>query len=323
MSTRAGLGHRRRLRAARVLVAAAAFVPTVVAARPRPAARDAAVRDAYLCRDAPEHVDLGSTRYTDPRCRRGVWLGADVGGVVLPARLGLFDRTVWTVRTGPAWAVRLSPWLSLGGRHGLTWYDAGNARLRVHDHQVELALHPWVASGHRRVHDRLTVGLETHAVLRTEVDGVAFKLGGVRDFVATVGYGAEHRLARRWALGWHGQLRQAWVFVDTQRQLRLGLRAVVMPRPRHRLALESILYAVDRNPRQAGTLVPRRGAYAQFALDYAWMGTPARNLALGPALRLRYATGFLTGEAPIYEVREESLSTGYVDVTLGVRASWR
>ncbi|MFO0636711.1 MAG: hypothetical protein U0168_28085 [Nannocystaceae bacterium] len=317
MPTRAG--HRRGRGLGPALGLSAALVPAVASARPR----DAAVRDAYLCRDQPEHVDLGSTRYTDPRCRRGLWLGADVGGVVLPARLGLFDRTVWTVRAGPAWAVRPSPWLSLGGRHGLTWYDAGNARLRVHDHQVELALHPWVASGHRGVHDRLTVGLETHAVLLTKVEGVAFKLGGVRDVVATVGYGAEHRLARRWALGWHGQLRQAWVFVDTQRQLRLGLRAVVMPRPRHRLALESILYAVDRNPRQAGTLVPRRGAYAQFALDYAWMGSPARNLALGPAVRLRYATGFLTGEAPIYEVREESLSTSYVDLTVGVRASWR
>lgn len=269
-------------------------------------------------RSARGSIDLGNARYLDPECPRMAWLGLDLGGVVLPARLGLFDRTVWTLRVGPAWAIRLTPWLSLGGRHGLSWYDAGSVRLRVHDHQLEASAHPLVASGHARLHDRLAIGVETHAVLLSRVDGIDFKLGGVRDVVAYAGYGISHRVARRWSIAWHLQLRHAWVFVDTQRQLRAGLRVAFEPRAGHRLALEGLAYGIHRNPRQAGTLLPRTSLHAQIAGEYTWLS----RRGVGPAVRLRYATGFLAGEAPIYEVRAESLSASYVDLTIGLRARW-
>ncbi|MBK8239303.1 MAG: hypothetical protein IPK74_27590 [Deltaproteobacteria bacterium] len=301
------------------MIASVGLALATTSATPARAAEPAVVR-APTCdpSDARAPIDLGQVRYLDPACRRSGWLGLDVGGVVLPARLGLFDRTVWTLRMGPAWAIRLAPWLSLGGRHGLSWYDAGNVRLRVHDHQLEAAAHPLVASGHARMHDRLAIGVETHTVLLARVDGLDFKLGGVRDVVAYAGYGISHRLSRRWSLAWHLQLRHAWVFVDTQRQLRAGVRASFEPRPRHRLALEALAYGIHRNPRQAGTQMPRTSLHAQIAGEYAWLS----RHGVGPTLRLRYATGFLAGEAPIYEVREESLSTSYVDLTIGLRARW-
>src|SRR5689334_9558649 len=112
-----------------------------------------------------EPPDLGVTRYHDPRTPRSIHLGLDLGGVALPAGLGPLDRTVWTLRGGPAWSIRVAKWMSLGGRHGITLFDAGTARLRIHDHQLEAALHPMVQAGVRRVHDRLTIGVETHALL--------------------------------------------------------------------------------------------------------------------------------------------------------------
>lgn len=281
-------------------------------------ARAAEAKPACATKGAREHAELGVVRHRDPACLRSVWLGADLGGVVLPARLGLFDRTVWTLRTGPAWAIRLAPWMSLGGRHGLSVYDAETVRLRVHDHQVEAAAHPLSAS-RPGVHDRLAIGLETHAVLRSTVDGVQFKLGGVRDAVVYAGYGIDHTLTKRWSLGWHAHFRHAWVFRDTQRQLRAGARVAFFPTPAHRLAATAIGFFVDRSPTQAGGSVPRRGVYGQLGVEYSWMS----KVGVGPALSVRYTTGFLTGEAPIYEARSESMSTSYADATVGLRFVWK
>jgi len=301
-------------RAARILPALAVALACAGHAR----AADAAPKPTCATKHAREHAELGVVRHRDPACLRGLWLGADLGGVVLPARLGLFDRTVWTLRTGPAWAIRLAPWLSAGGRHGLSVYDAGNVRLRVHDHQVEVAAHP-LASARPGVHDRLSIGLETHAVLRSTVDGVQFKLGGVRDAVLYAGYGIDHRLTTRWSLGWHAHFRHAWVFRDTQRQIRAGARVAFFPTPAHRIAATAVGFFVDRSPTQAGGSVPRRGVYGQFGLEYSWMS----RVGIGPALNVRYTTGFLTGEAPIYEARSESMSTSYADATLGLRFVWK
>ena len=265
-----------------------------------------------------EPPDLGVTRYHDPRTPRSIHLGLDLGGVALPAGLGPLDRTVWTLRGGPAWSIRVAKWMSLGGRHGITLFDAGTARLRIHDHQLEAALHPMVQAGVRRVHDRLTIGVETHALLQTRVDGKPFKLGGVRDTVAYIGYGVEHRVAQRWAFGWQAHYRHAWVFKDTQRQVRGAMRVAFMPGTGHRVALEAIGLFVDRNPDQAGVSLPRRGVYGQLAGEYAWIA----KVGVGPFVRARLASGFLGGEMPIMEIRHETLQTPWADVTLGVRASF-
>lgn len=268
-------------------------------------------------RTTREHADLGIARFRDPACRRAVWLGVDVGGVALPKNLGPLDRTVWTVRAGPAWAIRLAPWLSAGGRHGISVYDAGDVRLRVHDHQVELAAHP-MRDRRAELHDRLSVGIETHAVLAQRIDGRQFRLGGVRDLVAYAGYGIDHTLAPRWRLGWQAHFRHAWLFHDTQRQLRLGLRLAFAPRPAHRLSVTALGFLVDRNPDQAGRPMPRRTVVGQVAAEYAWMS----RVGIGPSLQVRYSSGFLTGEAPVYELRSEVLHADYADATIGLRAVW-
>lgn len=276
--------------------------------------------DPFGCdRHGPEHPDLATIRYDDPRCRRTAWLGLDVGGVAVPARLGLFSRTVWTVHVAPAWSVRIARWVSLGGRHSLGWYDAQNIRLRVHTQQVEAAFHPLEASGRARMHDRLAAGVETHALAKATVDGLEFKLGGVRDTVAYIGYGIDHAIARRWTLGWQAQFRHAWVFEDTQRQVRASVRAAFHPRPDHRIAAEAVAFVVHRNRDQAGTPMPRVGGYGQFAIDWSWMS----RVGIGPAVRLRATTGFLAGEAPIYEMREEALGAPYGEAIVGLRAVWR
>jgi hypothetical protein len=262
-------------------------------------------------------------RYRDPAERREIWLGAEVGGVVLPARLGLSDRTIWTVRSTGAWAVAATPWLAAGGRHSLSWYEAsgvGSAlRLRLHEHQLELSGRPMAAGWFPRMDDRLAIGFDTHRVDNVRVDDVDFKVGGLKDTIAHVGYGIEHLLGRRWALGWRVQGRYAWVFVDTQRQLRASVRATVWPRPPHAISLEAIGYYVNRNADQFGNDLPRNSVHGQFALDYAWLS----RYGVGVGTRARFATSYLSGEAPVYEVREEALNNLYGDLTVGLRAVWR
>lgn len=291
-------------------------LPSIASAAPSISAAPAACT-SRTPRDRPDHPDMGIVRFRDPSCRRDVWLGADVGGVVLPKNLGPLDRTVWTVRAGPAWAIRLAPWLSAGGRHGIAIYDAGDVRLRVHDHQVELAAHP-MRDRRATMHDRLSAGIETHAVLAQRIDGRQFRLGGVRDLVAYVGYGIDHTVAPRWRLGWQAHFRHAWLFHDTQRQLRLGVRLAFTPRPAHRLSVAALGFLVDRNPDQAGRPMPRRTVVGQVAAEYAWMS----RVGIGPSLQVRYSTGFLTGEAPVYELRSEVLHADYADATIGLRAVW-
>ncbi|MBC8067913.1 MAG: hypothetical protein IAG13_06220 [Deltaproteobacteria bacterium] len=65
--------------------------------------------------------------------------------------------------------------------------------------------------------------------------------------------------------------------------------------------------------------LPRRGVNGQLAAEYGWMS----RHGVGPMVRVRYATGFLSGEAPIFELRQESLNASYGDVTIGLRARWR
>jgi hypothetical protein len=298
-----------------------AFVATAsTTATPAVAEEREAAENPFAC--APqgrEHPDLGTIRYDDPRCRKTAWLGIEVGGVVLPARLGLFDRTLWTVHVTPAWSVRLAKWLSLGGRHQMAWYDAQNIRLRVHVNQLELAGHPVATVTGLRLHDRIVAGVETHAIVKATVGGNEFKLGGVRDTVAYFGYGIDHAIGKRWTLGWQAQFRHAWVFVDTQRQVRASVRAAFHPRPAHRIAAEAVGFVVHRDRDQAGTPLPRVGGYGQFAAEYGWMS----RFGVGPMVRVRGTTGFLAGEAPVWEIREEALDAPYGELVVGLRGIWK
>lgn len=268
----------------------------------------------------PAHPDLGVTRYRDPVRPRELWLGAELGGIYLPEALGLFNRDVWTLRTTGAWSFRVARWLVAGGRHGVAWYDAtgpaSSIRLRFHEHQLELSTGPL---GQRvfGLRDRLFAGITTHDAKTSTVGGNKLKVGGIEDFLLHLGYGLEHAMAARWTLGWQVQLRYAWVFRDTQRQVRGSLRFAFLPKPAHRLTFEAILYYVHRDDEQFGNPLPRHGAYAQGLVDYSWMS----RHGVGVGVQLRGTSSFLSGEAPVYEVREEALNNPYGDVTVGLRAA--
>jgi hypothetical protein len=184
---------------------------------------------------------------------------------------------------------------------------------------LELAAHPVEAATDLRLHDRLTVGVETHALMKAKVGGNSFKLGGIRDTIATFGYGMDHAIGKRWTLGWAAQFRHAWVFVDKQRQVRGSVRAAFYPRPAHRLSAEAAAFVVHRDPDQAGTPLPRVSAAGQFAADYSWMS----RFGVGPMVRVRGTTAYLVGEAPIWEIREEALDAPDGELVVGIRGVWK
>jgi hypothetical protein len=255
----------------------------------------------------------------DPVGRRELWLGVDVGGVALPASLGLFDRSVWVVRSELHAALALTPWLALSGRAGLVWYDADNVRTRFHDHALELSGQPLARGSHPRLQDRLSFGVEFHALRVSEVDGQSFDIGGVNDVVVRGGYGAAHRVAPRWWIEWQGHARYVWLFEDTQRQLRGGLGLQFTPAPGHTLVADAVAFVIHRDASQFGNPLPRWSLVAQAHLGYAYFS----RLGLGPYAELRATSAFLSGEAPVYEVREEALNAPYADATLGLRWRWR
>ncbi|MEM7159869.1 MAG: hypothetical protein AAF799_43920 [Myxococcota bacterium] len=265
------------------------------------------------------YPELGIIRYRDPELRRTLWLGADVSGAYVPQSWGLFSRRVWALRPAGAWALSLTPWMAIGGRHGMAWYDASNIRVRVHDHQVELSGRPWAAS--RRgvsFDDRLAVGVTTHSIAKSDVDGVSIAPGGLRDTIIHLGYGLDHLLGIRWRLGWNVQGRYAWVYLDTQRHARASVRLAFHPRPAHRIAVDAVGFYVHRDPDQAGNRLPRHSVYGQFGLGYAWVS----QAGVGPWVRARVNTGFMSGEAPVYEIREEALNTTYGEALVGILARW-
>jgi hypothetical protein len=141
----------------------------------------------------------------------------------------------------------------------------------------------------------------------------------VRDTVAYFGYGIDHAIGKRWTLGWQAQFRHAWVFVDTQRQVRASVRVAFHPRPAHRISGEAVGFVVHRNRDQAGTPLPRVGAYGQFAAEYGWMS----RFGVGPMVRVRGTTGFLAGEAPVWEIREEALDAPFGELVVGIRGIWK
>jgi hypothetical protein len=298
-----------------VAVAALAVSASARAAAPVPPAIAAA--PAEPAEFADTLPDLGTIRYHDPSRRREIQLGLEGGGIAVPARTSGIGRTVWTAWVGPSWAIALAPRVALGGRHAARWYDVENARLRAHEHALELSA--GLVRGRPRLRDRVAVGVESHEVKLSIVDGIRFRVGGIRDIVLHFGYGMEHALARRFVLGWRAHLRQVWVYLDTQRQVRLSVRGAFVPRPRHRLALELVGFYVNRDLDQAGEPLPQHSVHGQVALEYQWMS----RHGVGPVVGARYATSFRAGEAPIFEVREDSLNTHYGEVFAGVRVVWR
>jgi hypothetical protein len=260
--------------------------------------------------------DLGTIRYHDPPRRRQAWLGVDAGGIAVPSAASGLGRRVWSAYAAPTWALALLPRLAIGGRHRVSWYEAGRARLRTHGHELELSGR--IIDRRPRLRDRPSVGVEVHDVKLSVVDGVDFRLGGVRDTVLSLGYGLEHDLTPRIQLGWRAHLRQVWVFRDTQRQARVSARLALLPGDGHRLALELVGFYVNRDRDPAGGSVPRNSLHGQLLGEYTWIGARGVGLAMGA----RYCTSFLSGEAPIYELRTESLRTHYGEVFAGLRVSW-
>jgi len=263
------------------------------------------------------YPELGPIRYRDPEGRRTLWMGADVAGTYLPPSFGLADHAVWTVRPAGAWAFALTPWLAVGGRHEMAWYDADERRMRVHGHQVELSSRPLAAS--RSTHaldDRLAVGVTTHAVRWTDV-GTA-DVVGVHDTIVHLGYGLDHLLGTRWRLGWQVQGRHAWVPGGTQRQARASARLAFHPRPAHRLSLDAVGYYVNRDHPSGVHSLARHAVLGQVGLGYSWVG----RAGVGPWTNVRATTSFLSGEAPLYELREEALEAAYGEVLVGMLARW-
>lgn len=263
------------------------------------------------------YPELGPIRYRDPEGRRTLWMGVDAAGTYLPSSLGLADHAVWSMRPAGAWAFSLTPWLALGGRHEVAWYDADASRIRVHGHQVELSSRPLAASRSTdALDDRLAVGVTTHAI-RWSSAGTA-DVAGQSDTILHVGYGLDHLLGTRWRLGWQVQGRHAWVPDGTQRQVRVSTRVAFHPRPAHRISLDAAGYYVNRNHPSGAHALARHAVLGQVGLGYSWVG----RAGVGPWTHVRATSSFLAGEAPVYELREEALEAGYGEVLVGMLARW-
>ena len=267
----------------------------------------------------PVHHDLGPVRHRDPQGKRQLWFGLELGGVVLPRRLGWYENRIWTAHATSAWALSVVPGLALGGRHALSLYDVTGpdtaVRLRLHAHQLELSGSPLSRWGRGRVQDRVFVGVQTHAVLQMRVGGIDVHPGGVRDTLAELGYGMHHPLGTRWGLGWRLSGRYAWVFEDTQRQGLASLRLTFQPRPAHALSAGAQLYLVHRDE---WANLPRMSANGVFEGEYAWMSAAG----VGPFVGARFATRFAAGTTPVFETRATAADSVYGDVTVGLRVNW-
>ncbi len=166
------------------------------------------------------------------------------------------------------------------------------------------------AEGFARWHD-LEPPFEHHNLRVADLESDKFKLGGVVDHVLRLGYGMRHHVTYRVDIDWNVQGRYVWLFEDTQRQVRGSVRLLGRPgrnpaQP-HRLGLELVGFVVHRDESQFGNDLQCTSAVGQLALTYEWMSR--RNL--GPFTKARLTSSLFTGEAPVYEVREEALNNLY------------
>ena len=270
-------------------------------------------------------LDLGTIRYLTPRRAREIWMGLDVGGVYVPKGvIADFDRNIWTARLTFPWAFAFTPWLSVGGRHELAWYDAENIRAQYSNQEFSLSLSPTAWSPIPGViQDRLTIGFEAHGMFKSTLYGDngttnSFHPGGVFDRILYLGYGMAHQVRPRFSVDWNTQGRLVWVFINTQQQIRTSVRLRWQPRPAHTVALESVGFLIFREKIQAGNLLPRAGIVGQFALQYDWMS----QRRVGFFTRLWGSTSFLSGTSPAFEIREEAINQPYGELAVGLRAAW-
>lgn len=305
------LGHRCIALVASLLAASSAAAES---AQP-PTAPAAAPTAASVSSTAGGFVDLGIVRYRDPEAHHEIWLGFDLGGVYIPRSLGLFDRTVGTLRSEGSWAIAFARHLAAGGRHGIVFYHAGDVWLQVAEHTLEVSTGFLPRIDPTAERDRLALTVEMHSLDRNWVDGEEFAIGGVDDSVYALGYGTSHRLSKSFDLGWNVQGRYVSVFLVSQRQVRAAVRPAVLFGNRHRLALELVLHFVHRDEDQFGEPFPRASVHAGFALEHDVMS----KAGIGMFSSLRYATDFMSGRAPMYEVREESMRADYGEALAGIR----
>ncbi len=270
-------------------------------------------------------LDLGTIRYLSPATPREFWLGLDFGGVYVPDNLiANFARDIWTMRLTFPWAVALTPWLSVGGRHELAWYDAENVRAQYSNQEVSIALSPTTWRTLPGVtQDRLEFGFEAHDMFRTTLFGdnglrQVLHLGGIFDRVIYIGYGMSHRVRPKLSIDWNTQGRFVWLFINTQKQLRTSARLRWNPRPAHTVSIESVGFLIFREKVQAGNLLPRAGIIGQFAAQYDWMS----KRKVGLFARAWFSTSFLSGTSPVFEIREEAINQPYGELSMGLRARW-
>lgn len=264
-------------------------------------------------------------RFAWPSASSELWLGVGVGGVYIPGSVSGFSRDVWTVRAPVGWAFAPVPRVHFGGRHAMVWYDSRDARTRLGEHSGEVAIelgpldprlrHRLLFSGEVRELDKFTVN----------ASGVQIAIGGVRDAILGVGYGTRVVVGRSWALSGLVHARYVWVFTNTQRQGRLAFRAEHYLRPNHVLSAMLVGHLVHRDAEQYAKKLPRMSTHAQAEFGYGWLspaGESPTELRWGFYLKLRGATSFLSGEAPVYEVRADGLTTPYADASGGVHMRW-
>ncbi len=197
----------------------------------------------------------------------------------------------------------------------MTWYDARNIRLRVHGHELGLATRPYELL-HGGIRDRFAIGVETHELKKTKVDGKDFVIGGVRDTVLHVAYGMEHPFARRFRFAWQEQFRHAWLGHNRQRHLRSSVALVFVPATGHELRADVVAFVIFRDRNQQGNPLPQGSTIWQGGLRYAWMS----RSNVGFMVHARAMSSFLSGESPMFEIREESLNAKYGELIGGIVA---
>lgn len=264
--------------------------------------------------------DLGTIRYDDPHLRRSLWLGLDLGGIYLPPQLGPLHREVWSLHADPAWALALTARLTAGGRLSSRWYGTSTVRLHLYTQEVEISGRLLATPG---TNDRLAAGLETHSVDLIRVrrpNGTwnDFHVGGLDDLVLRLTYGQENELNERWQLAWGAQIRFAWVGNDTQRHLRASARLACALGQTQRLGFEGVGFLVHRDAMTFGRSLPPLTVHGQAAVEYDWLFAAPFVLVA----RAHLLSSFMTGEAPVYEIRDEGLRAPYGELVLGLRAAW-
>lgn len=256
-------------------------------------------------------------------CERPIAMRVSGTGIYLPAALIRGDDSLWTFRPAGDWAINLHRRVAIDGSSSVVVYETANTRLRVHDHRVALAGAPArhrLRAGHE---DRLEFSAATHTLilLRIQNDGTwqDFDIGGVRDLVLRLGYGIDHTIAPRFSLGWQVRPGFAWVFLDTQRLLHVATRATLRPRPNHELALTLGGHLVHRDESQFGAGdLDRVSLHGEAGLAWSWLS----RRGVGLTVAGRGLSSLFSGEAPLYEVRSETLRTPYAELTAGVLAAW-